>query len=253
MIVAYNKKQLEIAVKDIFQKFEEHQELKISYDKPFKDKTREQLGFFFGALVKSIKLFFKEQGVTYSSENIKENFYQAVSIMDESFLKHVRKFNGTEYTVPKRLSEMSIDEATLFIDRCIYLCDNSKCFCDLVLHPSIRYTWVKKIKQDDLYNMRDTTLPREDREYLEHNRKQSCIWCGRSNNSEVHHLKEVGLTGISFKSDDWLTIPLCHDCHINQLHQKGKDEFLKDMSWITKHIDLVDFCKIKYMKWRNKR
>lgn len=250
--VIYNRNQLDVVVRDIYSKFDEFGSLQLDYQKPYKDKTLKQLGFFFGGLVDSVIDYYESIGERWSVDDVKENFYQACSYLDESLKKKVKRFNGQEYEVPLRLSEMDIEQASLFIDKCVYLIDNARCFDGLVLRPELRYTWVRNIKKDDLDQLRYIKLAREDKAYLEHTRKQCCIWCGKQHQTEVHHLKVAGYTGTGYKADDWLCIPLCHDCHINTLHQQGVEQFEKDLSWITKHMSLVDFCKIRYNKWRNK-
>lgn len=251
--VVYNDKQLEVVIGDMFNRFNEYKSLAISYDKPYKDKTLKQLGYFFGGLAKSIKEYYHDLGEEWEIEDIKENFYQACSKLDPCLIKQVRRFNGDVYEVPKRLSEMDIEEASAFIDRCIYLIDNARCFQGLILHPSLRYTWIRHIKQEDLLEASRIHLPRNCPEYLEHTRKQACLCCGKNNVSQVHHLKLAGQTGTSFKADDWLTIPLCSQCHLGELHQKGQEEFYKNLEWITKYISLLDFCRIRFLKWKMKK
>lgn len=251
--VVYNEKQLEVIVGDMFNRFNEYKSLAISYDKPFKDKTLKQLGYFFGGLVGSIKDYYHEIGEEWEAEDIKENFYQACAKLDDRLIKQVRRFNGDVYEVPKRLSEMDIEEASLFIDRCIWLIDNARCFQGLTLHPSLRYTWVRHVSKDDLLEISQAKMPRLCPEYLEHTRKQACLCCGRNNVSQVHHLKLAGESGTGFKADDWLTIPLCPQCHLGELHQKGQEEFYKNLEWITKYISLVDFCRLRFLKWQMKK
>lgn len=252
-LVAYNQPQLDMIIRDVYRQFDTYQSLAITYDKPARDKTRDQLGFFFGALVKNIQSFFKERGIDYSTDEIKENFYSAAAYLNDALSKTVRRFNGKTCLVPKRLSEMTLEEANAFIDQCLNLVDHSPVFDGLVLHPSIRYTWVRKIDSDHIRNLPPTgTLPRHDPVFLEYTRKQACLWCGRANQSEAHHLKLPGLSGTAEKSPDWCAVPLCHDCHIGQLHQSGTDAFLKDIAWITRYLDLTDFCKINYLRWHNK-
>lgn len=251
--VVYNEKQLEVIVGDMFNRFNEYKSLAISYDKPYKDKTLKQLGYFFGGLVGSIKDYYKENGEEWDGEDIKENFYQACAKLDDRLKKEVRRFNGDVYEVPKRLSEMDIEEASLFIDRCIWLIDNARCFQGLTLHPSLRYTWVRHVSKDDLLEISQAKMPRLCPEYLEHTRKQACLCCGRNNVSQVHHLKLAGESGTGFKADDWLTIPLCPQCHLGELHQKGQEEFYKNLEWITKYISLVDFCRLRFLKWQMKK
>ena len=95
-------------------------------------------------------------------------------------------------------------------------------------------------------------MPRSSPEYLAHTRQQACLCCGKMNNTEVHHLKIAGQTGTSYKADDWLTIPLCRECHIEDLHSHGQESFYQNLDWITKYIDLVNFCRVRYLRWFNK-
>ena len=251
-ITVYNSKQLDVTMRDMLNKFDEFKSLAISYDKPYKDKTLRQLGYIFGGLIDSVIDFYKEQGVKWEVDDVKENFYQACSKLDENLIKTVKRFNGDVYEVPKRLSEMNLEEASLFIDKCIYLIDHAKVFKDLVLHPSLRYTWIRHISDLDLMRIQNNNYPRSCTEYLEHTRKQACLCCGRMNMSEVHHLKIAGQTGTGYKADDWLTIPLCRECHIEDLHRNGQESFYANFDWITKYISLIDFCRMRYLRWLNK-
>lgn len=245
-MIAYNQKQLGVIINDMYNRLSEYGSLSLSYDKPFNNKTTKQMGFFFGALCDSIRDFYREQGDIWDVNDIKENFYSAVSHIDERFLKKCRRFNGEEYVVPKRLSEMDREEVSRFIDLSVQLVDSAKCFRGLILHPSIRYTWVRHITPDEIRNI--GTLPRIDTAYLEHTRKQACLWCGIANKSEAHHLKEAGFTGTAYKADDPLVIPLCHSCH-RDLHTRGVDAFLNDCQWITKYMPLIDFCRVRYSRY----
>lgn len=251
-VTVYNSKQLDVVVRDMMTQFNIHKSLSVSYDKPFKDKSVRQLGYIFGGLVDSVRDFYLGQGVHWEKDDIKENFYQACSKIDERLCRNVQRFNGDTYQVPKRLSEMDTEEASLFIDKCLYLIDNARCFAGLVLHPSLRYTWIRHVTADELQRANEYKFPRTVPEYLEHTRQQACIWCGRMNASEAHHLKVAGYSGEAYKADDWLTVPLCHDCHIAELHQHGQEKFLEGLSWITKYIDLIDFCRVRYLRWLNK-
>ena len=252
-IVAYNQPQLDVVIRDMLNAFNEYKSLAISYDKPFKDMTLRQLGYFWGGLVGSVKKFYEEQGIKFGEDNIKENFYQACAKIDENLRKEVTRFNGEVYQVPKRLSEMDLETASIFIDKCLWLIDDAKCFKGLVLHPSLRYTWIRHIKQDELQMANNFKFPRLCPEYLEHTRKQACLCCGIMNQSEAHHLKYAGESGVSYKFDDWLTIPLCHKCHIEELHQHGQQTFYKDnFAWLLKYVDWTDFCRLRYLRWLNK-
>ena len=251
-ITAQNLRQLDVIIRDMYDRFSRYAGLAISYDKPFKDKTVRQLGYIFGGLVGSVIDFYKGQGIDWDEDDVKENFYQACSKIDERLLRNIHRFNGEVYQVPKRLSIMSLEEASIFIEKCLWLIDNAKCFKGLVLHPSLRYTWIRHVTADELQRANEFRFPRSCPEYLAHTRHEACLCCGIMNRSEVHHLKLNGESGTGYKADDWLTIPLCHDCHIAELHQHGQKSFYENFEWITKYIDLVDFCRLRYIRWLNK-
>lgn len=249
----YNDRQLDVVMNDIYNKYREFGGLSLDYGKPIKDKTLKQCGFFFGGLVDSVIDYYLQLGENWEVADVKENFYQACSYLDERLRKNVVRFNGESYVVPRRLSEMDLETASVFIDKCIYLIDRAENFKDMVLRPELRYTWVRNISQDDIYNLRSQQFPRSDNEYLEHTRNLACIWCGKTaQRCEAHHLKEVNQSGTAYKADDWLCVPLCPECH-RLYHTRGKDLFMSDLNWVTKYIDIVDFCKIRYLKWKNKR
>lgn len=250
---AYNEKMLDTIVKDMYSKFNEYKSLNISYGKPEKPKTRKQLGFFFGALCNSIKEFYESQGIdSYSLDDIKENLYYGCSLVNDRLLRHAKRFTGADYTVPKRLSEMNLEEASILIDTSIQLIDNAKCFEGLILHPSIRYTWIRHIDYEQCITLNQEKYPQEDKEYLAFVRKQACLWCGKSNCSEPHHLRLAGESGTALKSSDIYAVPLCHDCHIGSLHQNGADDFYKSLKWMIDYIDIKSFCKANYLRWKNK-
>lgn len=234
--VCYNQNMLDKVMLDMVDSFQKNGELYVDYGKPFKEKTLRQLGFFFGAIVDSIIDFYSEKGIEYSVDEVKENFYQAISPK-----KTITQFNGKTYDVPKRISEMSLEEMSLFIDRAIWLCDNAKAFSCLILHPSIRYTWIRNVSDLELMQINKQKFPRTCREYLEYTRKQACLVCGVQNMSEAHHLKEAGRSGVGYKADDVFVVPLCRECHL-KYHTKGKEWFNKQVDWITKYMSMTDFC-----------
>lgn len=249
-ITIYNDKMLEVAVQDMCRAFSEYGELALTYGKPYKDKSLNQLGYVFGGLISAIIDYYKQRGEVWEVDAVKENLYSGASYLDERLRKTITRFNGESYTVPKRLSEMDRETASLFIDRVLYLIDNAKCFEGLYLHPSLRYTWVRHITAEDLQQLRFVEFPQKDKDYLAFEHKEPCLWCGRNDGIQVHHLKEAGYSGEGIKAPDWLSIPLCASCHI-KYHLAGKEDFNNAMNWIMKHLSLVDFCKIRYNKWLN--
>ena len=230
--------------------FNEYGELALTYGKPYKDKSLNQLGYVFGGLISAIIEFYKRRGEVWEVDAVKENLYSGASYLDERLRKTITRFNGELYTVPKRLSEMDRETASLFIDRVLYLIDNARCFEGLYLHPSLRYTWVRHITAEDLQQLRFVEFPQKDKDYIAFEHKEPCLWCGRNDGIQVHHLKEAGYSGEGIKAPDWLTIPLCAGCHA-KYHLAGKEDFNSAMNWIIKHLSVVDFCKIRYNKWLN--
>ena len=52
-----------------------------------------------------------------------------------------------------------------------------------------------------------------------------CIRCGKPGPSEPHHVRLGHNGGMGRKPDDSRALPLCHECHIHNLHQHGEGEF----------------------------
>lgn len=246
-LVAYNEKMLDTACSEMYRLLKENGEVAVEFGKPYKDKTRRQLGFFFGAIVDSVVEFFEQQGIKYEVQEVKDNFYQAIAPR-----KTITQFNGKQYETWKHISEMSLEEMSEFIDKSIWLCDKAKAFQGMILHPSIRYTWIRHITQEELLLMDKRFFPRKCPEYLSYIRKQACLCCGRFNSVEAHHLKEAGESGTAYKVDDWETIPLCQECH-RAYHTKGKEWFNNQVNWLIKYINLEDFTACCYNKWLMKK
>lgn len=250
-LVVYNEIQLDKIVQQIYEDFEKYKELNLSWEKKKKDKSLAQLGFFWGALIGSVQDYFLEQGIEYNQEDIKNNFYNAVSYMDERFRRKGRRFNGEEYEVPLRISEMDLETMSRFIDRCIWLIDNTKPFQGLKLSPDIRNTWIRHITKDDIRMINTKFLPYNDNEYMEYLRNQACLVCGCHNNIEAHHLRIENTGGVSKKPPSYMCISLCRDCH-RKYHLKGHKWFLEQIKWLTKYLDISEFVIFQYFRWKNK-
>lgn len=246
-ILAKNERMLEVAISEMYRLLNEYGELAIDFEKPFRPKSKRQNNFFWGAIVSSVLDYYERKGITYSPDEIKCNFYQAIAPK-----KTITQFNGKQYETWKSISEMSLEEMSEFIDKAIWLCDNAKAFSGLVLHPSIRYTYIRHLDFEEKRNADSYIPPMRDNEYLSFIRKQACIWCGKNNCSHAHHMRIGGKGGVSIKPSDAYCVPLCPVCH-NRIHLKGVDEFLKDAKWITKYVSFEIFLKMNYMKWRFKR
>lgn len=57
-----------------------------------------------------------------------------------------------------------------------------------------------------------------ERKYMGMVASMSCACCGQPGPSNVHHIREG--QGMSQRASNWLTIPLCYDCHqgVNGVH-----------------------------------
>lgn len=233
---------LDVVFSEMYRLFNEYKELSVDFGKPHKDKTKAQNNFFWGAIVGSVIDFYNQQEIKYSPDEVKTNFYQAIAPR-----KTITQFDGKQYETWKSISEMSLEEMSEFIDKSIWLCDNARAFQGLILHPSIRYTFIRHIGNDELRSIRIKDFPRKCPEYLEYTRKQACLCCGRFG-CEAHHLKEAGKSGVAYKVDDWEVVPLCNSCH-REYHIKGKQEFMENLKWITKYLSIDDFCAVNFNRW----
>lgn len=246
----YNTEMLDKACQDMYKLLAEKKSINLEYGEVYKDKSLAQNGFFFGALVDSVISFYLEMGIKYTVDEVKNNFYQAVSYLDDDFKKKVRRFNGDEYEVPKRISDMNREEMSKFIDKCIWLIDNAKAFQGMKLSPDIRNTWIRHITQDDLRMVNERLFPYSDNEYISYLHKQTCFVCGCHNGIEAHHLRIDGMGGTSKKPPDWMCVSLCSECH-RKYHIRGHEWFLEQIHWLTKYLSLKEFLICNYYRWKN--
>lgn len=246
----YNTEMLDKSVQDIYRLLEEKKSINLEWGEVYKDKSLAQNGFFFGALVDSVISFFLEHGTKYTVDNVKNNFYQAVSYLDEDFRKKIIRFNGEEYEVPKHISDMNREEMSRFIDKCIWLIDNAKEFRGMKLAPDIRNTWVRHITQEDLRMINERSFPYSDYEYMSYLHKQTCLVCGCHNGIEAHHLRIDGMGGTAKKPPDWMCVSLCSECH-RKYHTRGHEWFLEQIHWLTKYLSLKEYLICNYNRWKN--
>jgi len=248
--IIYNTEMLDRAVQDIYRLLSEKKSINLEYGEVYKDKTKAQAGFLFGALIDSVIGFFLEQGTKYTVDEVKNNFYNAVSYLDEDFRKKVHRFNGEEYEIPKHISDMNREEMSKFIDKCIWLIDNSKPFQGMKLSPDIRNTWIRHIIPEDLRYINEKSLPYIDREYIGWLHNQTCLVCGCHNGIEAHHLRIDGMGGTAKKPPDWMCVPLCQEHH-RMYHLRGHLWFLEQIGWLTKYVSLKEYLICNYNRWKN--
>lgn len=243
--VAYNQQQLDIAYQEMCRVLEETHAINLDFSEYKKPKTKKQLGFMFGCIVGAVLEFYHKLGdKSWTEKAVCRLFYDALSPK----IKMV-KLNGDIFEYPKQISEMNREEMSNFIDDCIHLIDRAKCFQGLVLHPSVRNTWIHNVTLDDILAIDSNKFPRKCPEYLEYRRKQCCIICGKYG-CEAHHIRESEDAGISRKANDWETISMCKLCHA-KYHDCGSKQFKDSLWWILDYLDLNDFVKCQFSRWYN--
>lgn len=217
--------------------------INLSYEKAHKPKTKEQLGFVFGALIGQCVDFLEECGYVVSTNNVKEYFYNKVSeilpdIVEENFLL-------PEKPTIKHFGDCDRELMAKFIDCMFVVIENDPRFDGIMLSPDTFYNWAFHLTPDDIKTAQTMNLKERDENYLEYLRERPCIICGIQHRSEAHHLKDMRLCGLSQKAPDWAAMPLCHRCHMKIAHGEG---FKERMSWIP--IDIVDFLRICYFRYK---
>lgn len=241
--VVTNLKKLTNIFTEIKSEFDKSDSLSInlSWEKSSRPKTLAQLGYFFGGLVKAInKHFFEHYGKEYEIDIIKEMLYNECGTTEELVCP-----NGKILHQSKRISRMTVEEMSNFIEKVIDFCDEY----GVVLQPELRYLWIHNLNPKIVDEVRQTKYPDKDPEYLSYVAKETCLICGKGG-VEVHHAKLAELAGLGEKTPDYMGLPLCPTCH---RYMDGghvdTNKLIKLCPFIFKHIDLKAFCKMRYERW----
>jgi len=246
----FNAEQLSNVVKEI--STNKNFPLNLWYEEVRQPKTLKQLRYVWGGLLDSLVNYFNTEGQTigegqqarkWDTEDVKIWLYHNLIGVQYKALP-----DGQIVTYMKTMSQMDKQEMSEFINRVLIFIDlETNC----ILRSEIRNVWLLHV--NDLYwSMIDNTnFKDEDKNYLKHQSKQTCLYCGGWNtdnegNREVipHHVRKYGKGGTGTKPPDWYTIPLCHKCH-TKLHN-GVD-ILSGLS-IYK-FKLETYCKLSYVKF----
>lgn len=221
--------------------------INLSWEFSFRPKTLAQLGFFFAGIVGAIQVHFKEiYGEEYSKEIIKELLYVECSNKEELISP-----NGKTITITKRISMMSVQEMSEFIEKVLIFCEQY----EIPLQPELRFLWVNNLNPEYVDEVEHTKFREKDESYLRYVRSQPCIVCG-AYHSEAHHLKDRELAGLGEKTPDYMAVSLCSECHRNYL---GSDshittEKIKRLApFLFRKLSTKQFCKMcyeRYLKWR---
>lgn len=215
--------------------------INLSWEKTHRAKTLAQLGFFWGGLVKSINNHFKEYyGKEYEADTIKEMLYNECSVTEEFVCP-----NGKVLYQTKRLSRMTVEEASEFITKVVDFCDEY----GIVLQPELKYLWIYNLNPRDVDDIENMKFPDRDEEYLRYVRSETCLICGKGG-CEAHHAKLPELAGLGEKTPDYMAISLCKNCHRN--YNGGHittEEIIRCVPFIFKKFTLKQFCKLKYYRY----
>lgn len=247
-IVAYNQQMLDIVKKDLQNAFDKYQRLNISYEKASKEGTVKQKGFVFAAQINGITEYLQDCGFNVDAVDVRYKLYKDVAKILPEIVVDKQIFGGQPRI--KHFDEILKDRAlaSKFIDCVFTILDTDPMFAGIMLHPSVYYNWTFHIEPEEKTFARNTELPERNEDYLNYIRTLPCICCGIQHRSEAHHIRDTRTAGVAIKSPDWYAIPLCHNCHLGIAHGTG---FKKAMEWIP--MDLIDFCRICYLRWKNKR
>lgn len=183
--------------------------INLSWEFSFRPKTLAQLGFFFSGIVGAIQVYFKEiYGEEYSKDIIKELLYAECSNKEQLISP-----NGKTIEITKRISMMSVQEMSEFIEKTLSFCEQY----GIPLQPELRYLWINNLNPEYIAEVEETKFREKDESYLRHIRSQPCIVCGAYHEIEAHHMKTKELAGLGEKTPDYMAVSLCASCHRNYL------------------------------------
>lgn len=230
---------------EIKEEMQKHPEkpINLKWEHTFREKTLAQLGFMFGGLVSAIQKHFNEiYGEEYSKDIIKELLYEECSSKEEIICP-----NGKTITITKRISRMSVEEMSLFIEQVIEFCEKY----EIILQPELRFLWINNLEPRYIQEVEETKFREKDESYLRYIRTQPCLICGQYH-SEAHHLKDLTLAGLGAKTPDYMAVSLCDRCHRNFDGHQGHistEKIVKYAPFLFKKLTPKQFCKLSYERF----
>lgn len=243
--VLYNEEMLEAVVEDMRNLMKDGKHINIEYEVKKKEKTKAQVGFWFGCLVSGIYDFLLERGESVEKKSVEYALYEQIAEYVPELMVDMSIFRLKDRA--RHLGEIRDRELMAkLIDGAFELIEQDPMYKDLMLHPSISHNWAFHVNEEDIKYVEGLDLPERDKWYLEYVRTRPCLCCGRMNCSEAHHVKIKELVAMGKKTPDWTAVPLCHNCHMNVAHGGG---FREAMKWLP--INMLDFCKLSYVRWKN--
>lgn len=243
-----NKEYLKKVLGHILSQYRENTTVNVSYEVLKKPKTRKQLGFIFGGIVKGLVSYFHSIGYDYGVDIVKYWLYYSCGVYDEEILP-----DGMRISAPVTLSGMSAAQAGRFINNVIDFIDSTpllkggegvRGFC---LTPDLRYCWTRGVEDKDIQEALCAPKAQRDEGYLRYQRGLNCIYCGAAG-GQAHHIKRG--SGLSRKNPDWYSIPVCAKCH-SLLHDTlGEAEFLRGFKGVLGGLDIEEFCALCYLRFK---
>lgn len=228
----------------LFNQMQDGKIYRVQFEETKDLKTKKQLGFIFGGVIKALCCYFSRIGYDFTPEMVKEWLYSEIGIVDTFYLP-----NGVQKSYVKTLSTITKKEASNFIYHLINFIDTSEALSDFILPPDLRYCWVNNLDGDIVDEVLQANYPLRNEYYLNHIRKLTCIRCG-AKGGQAHHIKRG--SGLGNKNPDWFTIPICNKCHIEYLHSTvGEENFLKEIKNVIGGLDIELFCRLLYHMWLN--
>lgn len=238
-----NLPQLNRIVDDISKMIQDGKFVNIDYGVASKPKTKNQMGFYFGALSAQLVDYLFDCGFNVSDKDVRYYLYKKVSEFVPQMVSDCFLF-GKDPRI-KHLDEFDRELMSQFIDGVFQVLDQEPLFAGAKLTPDTRYNYFFHLDPEEIKFADAQKFDQHDEKYLEHIRTQPCMICGIQHRSEAHHLKDMELCGMGQKAPDAFAIPLCHQCHMNVAHGTG---FKESLRWLP--FDIKTACRVMYLRWK---
>jgi galactose-1-phosphate uridylyltransferase len=212
-----------------------------------KPKTKDQLGYIWGAIQPVAMKHFHELGENYDENETIAKLYQECLEAKEKVLD-----NGQVFSYFKTMSMMDRSEMTDFIISVRNYLHSIGCF----LPPDIEYCWLLKINELDVTRamMTASKASYENNSFLRYQRREgACMYCGIIGDNEPHHIRTVGTAGTAQKPPDYMTISICNKCHTGDVRVQDKPAHVLEKELPLYGFDLKTFTILNYDRWVNHR
>ena len=248
-MVIYNQDMLDVAKEDLQSLFEKEGIINLSYEKASKPRTLKQEGFIFAALINGIADYFRDCGFNVDNDDVRYKLYEEVAEIVPEMVVDKQIFDNKPRI--KHIGEMDRELCSKFIDGIFTVIDTKPLYSGLMLHPSVYFNYLFHLDPEEIKLAQKTDLPERDEEYLSYIHNQPCMVCGIQHRSHAHHCKLLNYITNSKKTPDWTAISLCQEHHLHGAHQQGHNWLVESLKWLP--VDLETFCRINYIRWKNKK